>query len=256
MNNELNLGTLYVLTRGGFGNVLFNYLVGYSLSKQHKMKLVFINSNEKHRPNMQSYKIFKNCQFQNTLPQHCIKLYERSFVYNPITIPDVSRPYLLDGYFQSYKYSYEYLQEIRQKLLDNVKDSFHEIIRLHESISDGKKTIMLHVRRGDYLKLQDIHSPLSDSYYEKALDILVKNRDAYKIMAFSDDNVFLHNWNLLQEYDYHIVELTDIIETFLLMSLCDDFIISNSTFSLLAYYFRKNVDSKLCIPVWTFWSKI
>jgi hypothetical protein len=34
-----------------------------------------------------------------------------------------------------------------------------------------------------------------------------------------------------------------------LMTMCHEFIISNSTFSLLAYYFRKNKRAKLCIPI-------
>jgi hypothetical protein len=237
-------GTIYVLSRGGFGNLFFNYLIGYSLGKKYKMNVVYIpNGENPNRPSMDKYPIFFGENYINKMP-HLPTIHERSFTYSEVVIANTSKSYVLDGYFQSYKYSLGYIDEIKEKLF---KD-YDRIKQIYSQLVGNNKTIMLHVRRGDYLKLPTFHPVQTDEYYKKSLDKLYKND---KVLVFSDDLEYVKKWDLLKNYNHTIVTLVDTVDNFMLMTLCDNFIIANSSFSLLAYYFREHKDASLCIPkIW------
>ena len=91
-------------------------------------------------------------------------------------------------------------------------------------------------------------------WYENAIKLLLSklnlNKDDIRLILFSDDIKYLENMNITKEYNNIIAEKLNlnIEETFLLMSFSDHFIIPNSSYSLMAYYFRKNNDAKIVIP--------
>jgi hypothetical protein len=219
--------TLYVLPRGGFGNILFNVLIGYSLSVKYKLNLVFYKSYEDKRRKMDSYNLFKNLKYTDHIVPGCYLVREPSFFYFDIVL-ESSKNYLLDGYFQSYKYSRNYIPEIKK------------LLQLPESLLEAT---MLHVRRGDYLEMPNIHPVQTEEYFKKALDIISPS----KILVFSDDMAFVKNWKILTNYNCEFID-KDVEECFKLMMQCKNFIISNSSLSLLAYLLRNNQDAKLCIP--------
>lgn len=253
-----NNSTIYAEPRGGFGNILFIYLIGKSLSKKYNMTFKFTKSYVGNRLSVDKYTLFSHCSNEDP-PNNCIQIKESKFKYYSINLPTNNYNFLLYGYFQSYKHSADYFDEIKQELLDNIKPQYNRIQELYTSLTnENEKTIMLHVRRGDYLKLAHFHTNQPDEYYEKALDILLNDKLAaltnIKILLFSDDIEFLKTWKVLdtlKQYpnvSYTIINITDTVDSFLLMSLCDNFIIANSSFSLLSYYFRNNKDAKLCAP--------
>lgn len=218
--------TLYVLPRGGFGNVLFTFLIGYSLSRSYNLNLIFIKKYEDKRTKIDSYSIFKNLQYTDNIIPGVQLIREPSYLYSEISLK--SQNYLLDGYFQSYKYSKNHIPEIKK------------FLQLPESILNAT---LLHVRRGDYLHLQNFHPVQTDEYYKKALEIIAPE----KILVFSDDMEFVKNWEVLKNYNCEFVD-KDVEECFKLMMQCDNFIISNSSLSLSAYLLRNNLDAKLCMP--------
>jgi len=245
-------GKIYVLTRGGFGNVLFNFLIGWTLAKIHQMSLYFIPQSDGKRPPMNSYDIFQGysyTSFRSMVPNP-IGLREIGFAYRPIPDLDPERSYLLDGYFQSYKYSESHLDEIKAELWEKIPEKLARIQEIYASLKREKETILVHVRRGDYLNLPDYHPTQSNQYYLDSLKIITQNSDPskFKLLICSDDLSFVQNWEVLKDWDFEIVQLTDTIETFILMSLADNFIISNSTYSLLAYYFRDQKEAPICAP--------
>lgn len=218
--------TIYVLPRGGFGNILFNVLVGYSLSKKYNLNLVFYNNYKDNRKNMDSYDLFKNLKYTSYIEPGVQLIREPSFMYSDIVLRDSN--YLLDGYFQSYKYSKNCIPEIKK------------ILQLPESILDAT---MLHVRRGDYLEMSNIHPVQSEEYFQKSLETINPN----KLLVFSDDMEFVKNWGLLKNYNCEFIA-ADVEDCFKLMIQCKNFIISNSSLSLLSYLLRNYQDAKLCIP--------
>ena len=251
-NNSNNVLTM--IPKGGFGNVLFIYIAGYATAKKHNMQLMFLNLPQPNRPRMNTYDIFSNCTYSNVMPREHI-IHEKTFTYDPIIIPP-NRNVTLDGYFQSYKYSHGYIAEIKQELFNNIPNQLQKIqiylakVMNYNNVLATPTTILIHVRRTDYLTASDFHSNLTDSYYINSINtIMGKLKDSkIKLIVFSDDIEFIKKWHVIQQYPHHIVELIDPVDTFLLMTMCDHFIIANSSLSLSSYYFRNNINAQLCIP--------
>jgi hypothetical protein len=277
----------------------------YSVAKKNNTTELFFLDNEiNKRPKMRSYPIFADCKYISYYPPH-ILIKEPSFTYNNINLNNNfslnnnsfnynsfnNTSYLLDGYFQSYKYSNDYLQEIKSLLLNKIPNINNKIndFYIHNlydsdnisSYSSPRESIALHVRRTDYLQFSHFHSNLTDNYYKHALDTMVaeltkQNETSsefplkYTLYIFSDDIEFVKSWDFLDyarnikishsskeldsskehshNIDIVIVTLDDTLETWLLMTKCDHFIIANSSFSLSAYLFRDHYNAKLCIP--------
>ncbi|MCA9749264.1 MAG: alpha-1,2-fucosyltransferase, partial [Romboutsia sp.] len=237
-------GKIYVLTRGGFGNIIFNYLIGYSLAKTHGMELYLIPDNHGNRPPINRYQIFNTLNMISQKDPQCITINEKEYVYKPVIIEDTEKSYLLNGYYQSYKYSENYLQEIKKELFNNIPELYEQTRQMMTTIKGNRTAILLHVRRGDYLRLPNYHPTQPDKYYDNALEIIFKKleitmeeKDKYIIMCFSDDIKFLQNWSLLKKYNHYIVQESDILKTFLLMVLCYHYVICNFCYSFFFFYF-------------------
>ena len=223
---------IYILPRGGFGNVMFNYLIGSSLSKKYNMELYFIQNYQDKRKLMKDYSLFKNCKFVNNLPKNTILIREKEFKFSELPVLDPTKNYFLDGYFQSYKYSHNYLDFVKKFLFpNNIK---------------FENTIMMHIRRGDYLNLPDFHPVQPQTYYKKSLELLGNSKNS-KVLVFSDDLNHVKTWGFLKDYNVEFID-RNVEDCFHLMIRCNHFIISNSTLSLLAYYFGKDENTKLCMP--------
>ena len=103
----------------------------------------------------------------------------------------------LYGFFQTEKYFKHIEKQIRKDFTfkDEIKDECDDLIKQFTN------PIALHIRRGDFIWNNKNHPPLSLDYYKSALELFDSDRE---VIIFSD---------------------------LCLMSMCDDFIIANSTFS-------------------------
>ena len=79
---------------------------------------------------------------------------------------------------------------------------------------------------------------------------LVSNPDGKRTddEIFSDDMNYISNWSILKNIDHEIIDLNDPEELLVFMSFCDNFIIANSTLSLVAYLLRNNKNGKIVGP--------
>jgi hypothetical protein len=245
--------SIYVMPRGGLGNILFTCLIGYSLSKKYHMTLYLNDNYGDKRGNFKQYKMFQNFKsifLNHDIASKCIYIKEHSFMYQEMPILNNQNNYILDGYFQSYKYSNDIIPDIKNEMIlpsrelyDSCRLFYNNLLSNHQDI----KTIMLHLRRGDYCALPDYHPVQSDDYFRKSLDIILKSETNYLLLVFSDDIEFVKQWSLLDTFNKVIID-KGTEESFWIMTMCDNYIISNSSFSLLSYYFRDNKDAKLCMP--------
>jgi hypothetical protein len=239
---------------GGFGNVLFQFMYGYSVARKNKAQLFFI-CNEQKRQNASKYKFMYGFNVDNLFNYKYIRMNEKNHYYDEYTF-NSNNNYVITGYFQSYKYSKQYFNEINQIIFNNLSDKIKKIDSIYESIKkDNKITITLHIRRTDYIDFADVHYVVrTDNWYENAIKILLTrlklNKDDIKLILFSDDVKYLENMEITKEYNNIIAEKynLDIEETFLLMSNSDHFIIPNSSYSLMAYYFRRSNNANIVIP--------
>lgn len=159
----------------------------------------------------------------------------------------------LKGYFQCP----HYFCEIREELLQRFSlksDLSPPAVELSEKIQSTPNAVSLHVRRGDYLKLSDIHPCLTGDYYRRAVDLIQRlHGDECHFFMFSDDTDFLQNefqWLPHQT----IVEVADkhsdahAAEEMHLMSHCDHHITANSSFSWWGAWLNPSKDKQVIAP--------
>lgn len=170
---------------------------------------------------------------------------------------------VLMGYLQSYKYVQYFNKEY---LLSQYLQFKPDIVdRCKNSLDPCKKYVALHVRRTDYLSHYFLYHQLSLPYYKTAIDM---TDSTYAVIVFSDD---------IKWCKTHIPKIctrellfseNNTGEDLYLMSLCNQHIIANSTFSWWGAYlsssekvicprfwFKKSdiymKESEIIIPEWT-----
>ena len=263
---------------GGIGNLLFMHHAGYALAKRLGGAELWMleEYDARHRPNIAAYKsLFKHVKMASH-QEICDPSFERYtepfFPFHPIKEPTYGK-IVINGYFQSYKYFYDYRKEIRDVLWSNERDLYYEAIMKHQALHSDRVTICMHVRRGDYLTLQQYHPTASSDYYKLALEhvlnklgipapgsgsgsVNVSVCGLVKIVVFSDDIEFVKGWDdvlnvaRLRNVSIYYEEEANPIKALMLMSLCDHFVIANSSMSLNAYYLRCEAaeNAILCAP--------
>jgi hypothetical protein len=148
---------------------------------------------------------------------------------------------MMRGYFQNYEYFDDHKSEL-MLATENPKNG--------AVINDFSEYISIHVRRQDYLALQDIYEILDTNYYIQACQAVNSIHPNSKFLLFGDDKLFceglMHN---LQERSINVTlvpgQKNTALNDFTLMRACAGHIIANSTFSWWAAYLSK--DSKVTI---------
>ena len=148
----------------------------------------------------------------------------------------------LQGFFQSEKYFKHIENEIRQDF--TFKDEIIEPCK--EMIESVVNPIALHVRRTDYVSNSANHPPCTLEYYEAALKHFGEDRN---VIVFSDDPAWCEQQEIFADDRFLISENSDNRVDMCLMSLCDDFIIANSSFSWWAAWLSNNSNKKVIAPV-------
>lgn len=244
---------------GGIGNLLFIIANIYSLSIDRKYDFCvtnFTQSCTKRKDETEWLNtIFKYIKKVNNRPTNIRLLYkEKTFKYQKI--PDTNNnSFEVYGYFQSDKY----FKHNKEKIIELFTLYKKEIqTDLDKIFNNEKNTISIHIRRGDYLKLQHAHIVQSLDYYEKALKRLsielkynniVEMNKIYKILIFSDDIDWCKEQKLFKSLKNikYMSKNSTIIDLYL-MSMCDHHIIANSTFSWWSSYLNTKKNKKVIAP--------
>ena len=137
------------------------------------------------------------------------------------------------GYFQSYIYALSLKKELPLGLLSPKEPSAWFIEKLEEA--QGLLPIMMHVRRGDYYKVQNLFGILSDSFYKDAISHIRRTGNDRPIWIFSDSPDSLADGFIssLGGSASVVRPFSDspAIESLALMQFGSANVISNSTFS-------------------------
>lgn len=239
---------------GGLGNQMFQVATIYALGFEYGLIPVVKHCLEYNDvTKRKSYFDSMMSKVKNITPHYYDQIefynvYEKSFGYNEIKL-DNTKSYLLNGYFQSYKYFDKYKTKILE--LFDLGENEKIINNVYTKIAGCYKTISMHIRRGDYLKFADTHFNLGLDYYKNAINYLNIN-DNNLILIFSDDiNWCKENFNhsnihyVQGTYDINLSE--DVVHM-KLMSLCNYNIIANSSFSWWGAWLNKNNDKIVIAP--------
>jgi SAM-dependent methyltransferase len=174
--------------------------------------------------------------FENDIPQGPlmgVKLNEPNYHYTSDLLDGKTGNIDLHGFFQSPKYWYELLR---------FKQSFNEQIKAKYGITGN--AIAISIRRGDFVGNSN-YFQIPVTYYLSALVKHFADWEHRQIFIFSDDMDYCrHHFECLDNVTY--VTGND-IEQLCAMTLCSDFIISNSTFSYCGAYLAQR--GKVVRPV-------
>jgi hypothetical protein len=148
----------------------------------------------------------------------------------------------LQGYFQTEKYFKHIESEIREDFTFK-----NEILNpCKDMISSVENPIALHIRRTDYLTNSENHFNLPLDYYAAALKYFDADRN---VIVFSDDPIWCQEQELFSNDRFMISENIDNRVDLCLMSLCNDFIIANSSFSWWGAWISQNKNKKVIAPL-------
>lgn len=235
---------------GGLGNQLFQILVMLEISKRDNIPY-YISNESKTSPSVFEPRntywdtVFKKLKFtplsEIPNPEKKIKEHDSDIF---ITIEPITCHVILEGYFQCSKY---FTKETFQEFISLTPET--PLIDLYPHVT-GRK-IFLHVRRGDYLKLDHFHITMKPTWYALAINLTFSPEDD-TFFIFSDDLDWCENnfsWIPKKVFVKNQEDYTDMM----LMGECDGGIISASSFSWFgAFLVRlKNPSARIVAPnIW------
>lgn len=251
--------------QGGLGNQLFQIFTTIAYALEYSKPFFFLNNHQLGTGKngetirytywgtfLSGLKPFlKNV---DQLPQLMI-IQEKGFNYEPLPENlNTNNSTLLLGYFQSPKYFDKYKNIICRIIkLDNKKLMVKENVDYYFN-----NFISMHFRLGDYKKYSHIYPILNQTYYCNSISyILEKSTNKCKYILYfcedSDVNDVTKTINFLQTKFplLSFVRANPLLqdwEQLLLMSLCQNNIIANSTFSWWGAYLNENPDKIVCYP--------
>ena len=229
-------------TFGRLGNQMFQYAATMAAAENASAIFAMPIENQ----NLSNY-FNLSCKFfslqQNAHILNKLSIFqENNFNYNEnfITVKDNTD---LIGYFQTEKYFKKIEDKIRKEFSfkKNISDTCNEKI-FDIKKKYNKRICSLHARRTDYVNLQNYHPPCSLEYYQEAIS---KFKDSL-FLIFSDDIEWCKS-NFIGD-NFLFLENNSPGEDLCLMSLCNDNIIANSSFSWWGSWLNNNKEKKIIAP--------
>jgi len=251
-----------IVIQGGLGNQLFQIFAALSYSITYHKKLIlpfYLESWDKRNTywnNMFNCELINNILYDNKRNTYTdYKKYndDTEFKYNEI--PEMEE-FILDGYFQSYKYFEKNYKQICEILTINEK---REMVK--QSYYHDNNTISLHFRMGDYKNAHAYHPIITDEYYINAIKYIINNTKQENWTIFytcekEDDDIVINRiYNIGRHFSkIQFIKVNNRLEDWeqmLFMSLCEHNIIANSTFSWWSAYMNDNPMKIVCYPsIW------
>lgn len=153
------------------------------------------------------------------------------------------------GYFQCDKFFSDYSNAIKKDLEFKIEMFSDDARKFGAKISQNMKSVCLHIRRGDYLN-DPVFNVCKEDYYYRAIEkmkILLPDAHYY---VFSDNIEEVQG--LFAKYEdmkftYVDSRFTD-QESMYLGSCCNNFIMSNSSYSWWMQYLSKNTSKIVLAP--------
>jgi hypothetical protein len=221
---------------GRAGNQLFQIACCIATAKKHGVD--YYIPNETASPETWEF------YFKDKFPIYTkeMKMMLRDDYYEPSSFNFVPVPYrqgtnlLLHGYWQTEKHFSEYREDI---------------LKAFDFMYNGIKYpyVSIHVRRGDYLELEDKHPTVNDSYLKQAIKIFSDKGHKF-YMVYSDDyewckKYFMDNYPDLN-FTYSVGNSA--VDDLTSMSCCEHNIISNSSFSWWGAWLNRNPNKIVVSP--------
>ncbi|WP_336776031.1 alpha-1,2-fucosyltransferase [Paenibacillus sp. MMO-58] len=268
---------LRIENKAGLGNQLFMFAMAYDLSIKSNKKIVIYSlmegtenrSFQLDKLMIDDKRVLKSIRFDNShsgfsgrinkIKRRVFELFfwRMPFIYKIFEnnydecrfykgpFPKDKKVYLLNGFFESYKY----FDDSRASLIKQFipKASPPDDVLSCLKIMKGKETVALHIRRGDFVKL---NRAIAMTYYYNAINYIKRVYPNIILVLFTLDQEVKDE--LVQVYNnILIVDLNCLDKDFwewYIMTQCKHNITSNSTFSWWAAYINNNPHKIVIAP--------
>lgn len=252
---------------GGLGNQMFQYAFGQALGENTYYDTSWFNQ-VKNIPNttIREYELdFFKCT-PKIISEREIKKHKTNLLFKILGIkknlPDIHEakyniyePELLKhkkGIFEGYFQAAQYYTAIRPQLLKDFVPR-QKPNKINEELLKNiwsANSISIHVRRGDYIQLQNTHGLCDLDYYKKAVRLIKETVKNPHFFLFSDDIPWVTK-NLKIDAQFTIVDTNKGREgawDMWLMKHCQHNIIANSSFSWWSAWLNENPDKIVIAP--------
>jgi GR25 family glycosyltransferase involved in LPS biosynthesis len=240
---HLTMSTLGI--NGRLGNQLFQYAAMIGIAKKQGFALAL--------PVWSYAKYFDFAFPDQYVPG--VKCEEPTFCHSELPDVDWMHDVDLKGFFQSFKYWQNAKEDVRKAL--SFRTEFKTQVRAQmdpKGVVFAKPTIAISIRRGDYVNNPN-YELLPITYYILALFEDFPNWREHNIVIFSDDIPYCKvHFDCIPNVFFS--ENNSDIEDLCLMSMCDHFILSNSTFSWWGGMLGEKFHSKVVRPCYLFNGKL
>lgn len=245
--------TLQILDHrhGRFGNQLFRIatIIGQAIKNNSDFFVPFEWEHANVFPLLPKYKS------SDILTNISLTHKESKFGIHPI--PASNKIVELVGYFQSALFFDDY----EKKIMEYLTLDPHRINKVREKLNPNTKKLCVHVRWGDpydrkvgggHKGVEHRHPVMTLEYYYKSIELILSTTHIDEILVFTDnrdtkDFIF----GKFEQYQKHITYFDytdDYISDFIAQSLCDHFVIANSTFSWWSTYLAPAENKIVCCP--------
>jgi len=219
--------------KGNLGNQLFQIASTIGLANKNNSEFSFL-----------LWK-YQN-SFKNRLPRlddelsNFVNLEEKEYHFHEWNFG--AKNYDISGWLQTEKY---FDKELTKHYFD-FSDSLKEKVRRLYNEAFEKRTILISIRRGDFVNHKD-YFQLPIDYYLNSLAAFFPNWNSCNLIILSDDiNYCKYHFSFLENVFFG--DGLNEIEQLCLGAMCNDFIISNSTFSWWTAWLGEKSDSKIIRP--------
>ena len=226
---------VYVVITGRLGNILFQIATARSLDNE----IAAIAMNPITKSVFLDYKdtLFRGIELLGEIPNGIPVYEEKGYSFCPISY--TGDKIILKGYYQSYKYLDKEICEEIYKCPTEIQSHIDSLFRTLKR----EKTVSLHVRRGDYLKLPHRHPFCGLDYYRKAISYF---DDDYQFIVLSDDIPWCKSHFKGEKFIF--VENSNPLVDLYIQTCCRHNIISNSSFSWWGAFLNTSKDHVVIAP--------
>lgn len=275
----------YLGVKSGLGNQMFQYAFGVAASLESNVPLAlditsYGRQYSKDTPRSFTLQYFniqspiasesEVGQFHKSFPTFIrrvrLKLSSNNnYAFDPYALK-VKHGQYTEGYWQTYKYFEKYEKTVRTELtLKNPLglEALAAVKEIEQKKAEGFDTIMIHIRRGDYVTNQHsikMMGILDAQYFIDALSKLEHELDTRalqqngqikpKHIFFASEDTAWIKEHIKPHHSYSFITRPGIydFEELMIMSTCDHFIISNSSFSWWAAWLAHNPQKIVIAP--------
>jgi Glycosyl transferase family 11 len=269
-----------VKIQGGLGNQLFQFACGKSLAIKHGATLTLNTSwFATHEQGVTSRAfllerlcLIRDCQITSdpiTKPSRWQRLLQNFWPSRPYWLIErehfrydskvwraprfTSQNLFILGYWQSFRYFEKNIGLLREEILPRYDLSQHYQLYA-KTIESDDRSVMIHVRRGDYVNLAHVaswHGALGLTYYQKACTVMTEKIGSCHFFIFSDDLIWVkEQFDFLENCTFIENEATteSVIAELMLMRMCRHHIIANSSLSWWAAWLSQHPEQQVICP--------